>query len=333
MARRIGASAANAVIVGEPGTGKEDLARVLCAAAVSAHQAPIVVPGRSRTDDAAVSALFALEEAASAPGKSVILEDVSELPWELQGRLARTIVPVPGASVAVGALRVVATSTRDLLPLVGAGTFRRDLFDALSFSIRLPPRRERREDVLAVAERAWASLGERRVLAEGARDLIRQYDWPGYARELVAFMARLARRSCTCVITVRDVERELFMMTTGLSCWGPPEAPLALEPTAASGDGTGAGPREVLLEAERALSRPDQVDLPSTLRAIETGLIDWALMRAGGSRTEAAQLLGIRRTTLVEKLRRRRDAGGDPGAGAAFREGALPETGGDRRAG
>ena len=310
--RRIGALGGNAVVYGEPGTGKEALAHLINEAA--GGEAPfLLLRCRGREEGAIIRDLFGGPGGThggmllEARGGTLLLEDVGELTVEIQGRLVHAIAAGSLPDTAGGArhLRLVGTTTRDLLPLVAGGAFRRDLYDLLSTKLRLPPVRERCDDVLAIVDRAWSLLGDRSVLGGGARALLRQYSWPGNAREIAEFVRRLATNSPGPVITVRDVERELFMMTTGLSCWGPPDDPVAigasttLEPIAT-------GIRRILLEAGHPFVDEERVDLVSLLHSVESGLVDWALQRSGGSRTGAAQLLRIGRTTLVEKVRRRR---------------------------
>jgi DNA-binding NtrC family response regulator len=317
-ARRVGPSGANALVYGEPGTGKEALARIIHDAADPA--APFaIVRCHGREDRAVALELFGAADGAPGAGRGVLaarrgtllLEEVTALGPELQGRLADALADESSLDHAVPArARVVGTSTQEVLPLVASGAFRRDLYDVLSSKLRLPPVRERRDDVLAVVDRAWTSLGERRVLADGARALVREYTWPGNAREIVEFVRLLAAGSRGPVITVRDVERELFAMTTGLTCWGPPDAGAAEGPRSAETPATAT--RRLLLDAGLAFAGDEGVDLVCVLRSVEAGLIEWALQRAAGNKAGAAHLLGIHRTTLVEKLRRRR---GSPAEG------------------
>lgn len=310
-ARRLGAAGGNAVIYGEPGTGRDALARAIHEASDASAQF-LILRTRGRDERAIAHDLFGAPDVrdgviARASGGTLFIEDIDELPPELQGRLAQRWAEAHRfrADREGNPPRLISSSTRELLPLVAGGAFRRDLFDLLSTKLRLPPLRERRGDIVAVVDRAWSSLAEHRTVAEGALALLQQYPWPGNARELVGFVQRLAANSTASVISVRDVERELFMMTTGLSCWGP------VEDASASGQAPGEPPaaaaRRVLLEAGLAFARDDErVDLPAVLRGVEAGLIDWALRRADGNKAVAAQLLGMHRTTLVEKLRRRR---------------------------
>lgn len=317
-ARRLGTTG-SALVYGEPGTGKGALARLIHESASPAGPFLILRCG-GRDEGALTAELFGGQGAApdarrgvlaQAGGGTLYLEEVGDLPIESQGRLVSTLAEEDGTGSRGEAprTRLVASSTRELLPLVACGSFRRELYDSLATKLRLPPVRERHRDVLAIVDRIWASRGERRVISEGARALMQEYTWPGNAREIVAFVQRLAASCTVPVISVRDVERELFTMATGLSCWGPPE-----ETTSGAAPGEAEQPamatRRVLLEAGLAFADDERVDLPGVLRRIEGGLIEWALRRTAGNKAGAAQLLGLQRTTLAEKLRRRREPSG-----------------------
>jgi sigma-54 specific flagellar transcriptional regulator A len=298
------ASGRNVVIGGEPGTGKEGLARLIHAAASPA--APFVVFAcQERGEQEAAAELFGVPgegEGAlgAAHGGTLLLDEVGCLPASLQGRLVRTLE----SQVRVEGARLAATTTEDLLARIEGGRFRRDLYDALSTKLRLDPLRERRDDILVVVDQAWRSLGEHRVIASGARELMRDFSWPGNVRQIVDFLSRLATSSSGSVISVRDVERELFTMATGLSCWGPPDAPAAITETSAD-ELPAIAARRVMVEAGLAFVTEEHIDLGPALHNIEDRLIDWALTRADGCKATAAQFLGMQRTTLVEKLRRR----------------------------
>lgn len=311
-ARRAGDFGANALVWGEPGTGKEALARLIHHS--ERPDAPfriLELPGLG--EDAVAARLFGPEQDGSPGGGlldeastgTVLIEEVGLLALSVQARLVRAMTGDDATTHASGASRprLVATSTHDLLPAVSAGRFRRDLYDLLSAKLWLPPLRERRDDILAIFDHAWSALAEPRAVADAGRELIRQYAWPGNAREIAAFAGRLAAESAGSFVTVRDVERGLFTMVTGLSCWGAPDN---------ASEGASSGPAEPpalamrrLLEAGLAFTDDGRVDLFAVLRTFEDGLIEWALRRAG-NKAGAAALLGIRRTTLVEKLRRRR---------------------------
>jgi DNA-binding NtrC family response regulator len=308
-AHRIGASGANAIVIGESGTGKETLARLIHATGIAPESRFVVVACGGRGEEVLHAELFGgpggAGAVAGARGGTLYLEDVGELPLAIQARLVRDAVD--GARDDAGALRVVASTTRDLLPDVNAGRFRRDLYDALSCPIRVPPLRDRRADVEEVFERCWAEVGQGRDLTTGAREVLRQYAWPGNVRELDACARRLGASAPGAVVTGRDVERQILAAATGIAEWALGFDPPAQRP--ASGGGLLSDVPELLRGAVDPGLPADPgapIDLPAVLRRVESGLISWALERTRGNKAAAAELLCIRRTTLVEKIRRLR---------------------------
>jgi DNA-binding NtrC family response regulator len=175
--------------------------------------------------------------------------------------------------------------------MVAQGTFRADLYFRLAVvPIQLPALRERTEDIARIAELCIARLRERtgrnvEGLDDAAQAALCAYHWPGNVRELSHVIERavlLARRS-------RLGEADLHL--PGLKR----RAELRLvKPTPAAAPEADALP----------LPQPETLDLRAALEYLERMLIDRALSRAGGNRTEAAALLGLNRTTLIEKLRK-----------------------------
>jgi DNA-binding NtrC family response regulator len=131
--------------------------------------------------------------------------------------------------------------------------------------------------------------------------LLAQYNWPGNAREVTAFARQVAATCPHAIVSSRDVERVMFTAVTGMTLPShDPELSVTTEATQPASSAVAS----VVLAATEAFVQADQVDLPGLLRRIEGGLIEWALAKTNGQRAAASQLLGIRRTTLVEKLRR-----------------------------
>jgi sigma-54 specific flagellar transcriptional regulator A len=323
MAHRVGASGANALIVGESGTGKEVLARLVHATGIAPAARFVAVACGGRDGAALEAELFGpgAGEAggllARARGGTLFLEDVGELPAPVQARLVRETFE-PGATAP--SIRLVGSSTRDLLPDVAAGRFRRDLYDSLSCRIGVPPLRDRRADILEVFDRCWSAVAGRRDVTSGARDVLREYPWPGNCGEIDACARRLAAATPPDeAVGAHDVERHLVAAATGSPMWAP-EVP-------ASSAGALELPELLRAGVAPALrgDPPAPIDLPAVLRRVEAGLVAWALERTAGNKAAAAELLCIRRTTLVEKIRRLR--GGRPALPAENSEQAGPGAG------
>ncbi|HEY6003047.1 MAG TPA: sigma 54-interacting transcriptional regulator [Anaeromyxobacter sp.] len=320
VAHRVGVSGANALVHGESGTGKETVARLVHAAGLAPDSLFVIAPCAGRSEPDLASELFGSGDASSragaklaqAAGGTLLLEDVGELPLAIQARLVR--IAVDAAPQGASRTRLVGTSESDLRPLVAAGRFRRDLFDALACPIHIPPLRDRRADVLAVLDALWREVGDGRELASAARELLHQYTWPGNVREVDAIVRRLAASAGPALIGAREVERQLLAAATGMPLW-------TLERESASAP----LPEEVRADPDLAAAGVDvhlppegthHLDLQEVLHRVEATLIGWALERTRGNKAAAAEILGLRRTTLVEKIRRLRDEAERPAAEA-----------------
>lgn len=313
IAHRVGVSGANALVCGESGTGKETVARLIHAAGLAPESLFVPAGCAGRSEHELGEELFGGAECAPAPpaklasarGGTLFLEDVGELPLAIQARLVRC--GVDAAPAGGRRARLVGTSEVDLRPLVSAGRFRRDLYDALACPIHLPPLRDRRGDVLALLDALWREVGEGRDLVPAARELLRRYSWPGNVREVSAFVRRLAASAGPALIPAREVERHLLAAATGMPLWTLEDERHAAASSAGSEELAAAGV-DVHLPPEAT----ERLDLHEVLRRVESTLIGWALERTKGNKAAAAELLGLRRTTLVEKIRRLREDGERP---------------------
>ena len=284
---------------------------------------------------------------AAAEGGTLFLDEVAELPLALQVKLLRvlqerTYEPVGSTEPVPADFRLVAATNRDLAAEVAAGRFRRDLYYRLLVCpIEIPPLRARGGDAIRLFQHFWALRGERRALEPAVIETLQQYDWPGNVRELENLVERLS--VCAEGTTIRVSDLPLTMRarrTNGATlavvpaaeqeCAAPapavelPPAPPAQSapvsiPLAPSTEAMDEGIDAALLRAltsedappvlDPALSSGRPVDLPRLLRRLEEAYIAAALTRTKGNKKAAADLLGLQRTTLVEKLRRRnRDA-------------------------
>ncbi len=279
------------VLAGETGAGKEVAARFLHAASARADKPFVALNCAAIPRDLAESTLFGHERGAftgaaarhagvaeRAGAGTLLLDEVAELPPELQAKLLRLVqersfLPLGAAAEKPFGARLVCATHADLADLVRQGRFRQDLFYRLNvIAVEVPPLRRRADDLPWLAQRLLAEavarfgLGPRR-LAEGALAALAEHDWPGNVRELRNRIERAAALADGEAIGAAD----LF-----------PEQALEEAPAPA---GEAQGPLAAALDA-------------ATRAAIEE-----ALARAGGSRAEAARLLGISRTTLWKRMR------------------------------
>ncbi len=289
------------LIVGETGTGKEAVARALHEAGRHRNGPFVAVGCGAIPRDLAESELFGHEKGAftgassrhagafeRAKGGTLLLDDIDDLPLELQSKLLRAlqerrITRVGGERELAVDARVVATTKVDLEALSEAGRFRADLMYRLkTLEIVLPPLREREADVVLLAHHFLDEMARRTGQPQGATltpeaiRLLTLYAWPGNVREL---------RACI---------EGAFVLAQGGPIT-PAHLPAPLRRTTAS-EVSPEGVFTLHLEGR------DRIDLPAELRAFERALIDWAMLRNDGNQSRAARALGIPRSTLQSKL-------------------------------
>jgi sigma-54 dependent transcriptional regulator, flagellar regulatory protein len=318
---RIAGSQATVLVTGETGVGKEVVARLIHARSPRAGRPLVPVSCGAIPDALLESELFGHVKGAftgaitsrrgriaAADGGTLFLDEVGELPLGLQVKLLRvlqerTYEPVGSTEAVPADFRLIAATNRDLASEVEAGRFRRDLYYRLLVCpIEVPPLRERRGDLAHLFAHFWASLGETRPVEPAVMRLLEQHAWPGNVRELENLVERLSVLGEGPVIRVSDLPAHLR-----LQAGEPAPAPRSLtEPTAAEPLDLPRPSfhRQPAVEPV-SLDGAHPVDLPGMLRRIEDAYIDAALSRTHGNRKAAADLLGLQRTTLVEKLRRR----------------------------
>jgi sigma-54 specific flagellar transcriptional regulator A len=236
----------------------------------------------------------------------------------------RTYEPVGSTEPVPADFRLVAATNRDLAAEVAAGRFRRDLYYRLLVCpVEVPPLRARGGDVIQLFRHFWAARGETRPVDAAVVEALAGYDWPGNVRELENLVERVA--VCAEGPSIRLADLPAFIrarrangatLAVVPSCDDAADAPVPTpEPLPAAGAAAPVAaddepPRfrladDAPVSLEPALADGRPVDLPRILRRLEEAYIDAALQRTGGNKKAAADLLGLQRTTLVEKLRRR----------------------------
>jgi two-component system response regulator PilR (NtrC family) len=286
---KVAATRTTVLITGESGTGKEVVARAIHAAGDRADL-PFVAVNCGAVPEGLIESEFfghtrgAFTGAAEArPGLfevagsgTLFLDEVGELPPQVQVKLLRAVQErrirrVGGSSDIVISARILAATNRDLGEEVKAGRFREDLYYRLNvIQLRLPPLRERREDLPEFCRhfvaRFAAELGRAPpALAPETVQLLAAWRWPGNLRELANVLER--------AVTLCEGET-----------MGPDLLPPGLR-----GGGAEAGPGE----AGAAMLPTEGLDLQAHLDAIERRVLEQALARTGGAKTDAARLLGM----------------------------------------
>ena len=294
------------LITGESGTGKE-----LVASALHHHSARSARPF-IRVNCAAIpqtlieSELFGHEKGAftgaiaSKPGRfeladggTLFLDEIAEIPTEMQVKLLRVLQEhaferVGGLKTLKVNVRLVAATNRDLAAQVEAGTFREDLFYRLNVvPIRLPPLRERREDIPLLVTQMLGRFAERlgrtvEALSPDAEAAFIAYSWPGNVREMENVLERL-------VLFTEDTTIPLELL------------PDELKIPSGSGEATMPAPERLDRGLSGRVSLKELVK--ETTAQVERRLIVQALEQTGGNVTRAAQLLMISRKSLQNKMK------------------------------
>jgi len=292
------AKAANSIhpvlILGESGTGKEMVARSIHYSGPFRDKPFIPVDCGSLVPTLIESELFGHVKGAftgatqtkdgllaMAEGGTVFLDEVGELPVDLQAKMLRAIQekeirPVGSTRPIPINVRILAATNRDLEQAVMQGTFRRDLYFRLNvLSLRIPALRERRQDIPLLIghflERMARASGQEKTLSDDAIKAMLAYDWPGNVRELENCLERSYAFTTGPLIHRMDLPREIANLPI---------------PESSNTNGNGNGHLKIVPIAE-----------------LEKQTILRALTELNGDKLQAARLLGIGKTTLYRKLK------------------------------
>jgi len=306
------------MVNGESGTGKELVARALHDYGRRRTGPFVAINMAAIPRELIESELFGHERGAftgamnrsqgrfeQAAGGTLFLDEIGDMPAEAQTRLLRVLqegefTTVGGRQPIRANVRIVAATHRDLRQAIRAGQFREDLFYRLNVvPIRLPPLRERLEDIPVLArhflEKARESGLPAKSLDQSAVERLRQHRWPGNVRELENLMRRLAALYAQETITDEVIAVEL--METGIDAEQPHNS---------------GGPEALALAVERhirqflAASRdgmPMRDIYDQVIAEVERPLIQMTLSATRGNQIKAASMLGLNRNTLRKKIR------------------------------
>ncbi len=294
---RIAASDSTVLITGESGTGKELVARTIHDRSKRASQPFVAVNCGAIPEDLLENELFGHVRGAftgaqntrsgrfmTAKEGTIFLDEIGEITPRLQAKLLRVLQerefnPL-GSDVATRTnARFVAATNRDLREAIPAGLFREDLYYRLAIlSLELPPLRARRDDIPPLIQHFLKRYGgyPPRTIEEAAMTRLRAYDWPGNVREMENLIERLVTLTDHPEIRAEDL----------------PELSGFLKP---------AGHASPLPEF---ILPNDGIDIDQCIRRFQREMMVQALERANGNKTAAANMLGLNRTTFIERMRR-----------------------------
>jgi DNA-binding NtrC family response regulator len=293
MIRKVSDSDATVLVLGESGVGKELVARALHVNSHRSEQPFVAVNCGAIPEQLLESELFghvkgaytgALRDRvgrfAAAAGGTLFLDEIGDMSPSLQTKLLRVLQEKTFESVGSNKtesvdVRIVAATNQNLQQRISEGAFREDLYFRLAvIPIEVPPLRERRDDIPLLVEHFLAELRadypEVKGMTETALKRLVNHEWPGNVRQLRGMVERLTILKRSGWIDETDLPAELLS--------GVPERPTVSLP-------------------------PDGVDFQDLVGGFERDLIVQALHTTGWNKNRAAGLLGLKRTTLVEKIR------------------------------
>jgi sigma-54 dependent transcriptional regulator, flagellar regulatory protein len=342
LIRQVADYDSNVLILGESGTGKEVVARAIHDASARRRRPFVPINCGAIPAELLESELFGHEKGAFtgalaarkgrfeiAEGGTIFLDEIGDMNPTMQVKLLRVLQERVYERVGSCAsqrcdVRIIAATHRNLEQAIAKGSFREDLYYRLNVvPIEVPPLRARSEDLAVLvsdlAERIAAAGRPLATFGAAALAALRAYRWPGNVRELGNLIERMAVQCGARPVTLADLPeryrpadwdgRELPAAQSS--------APVRVIPSSAVtlSDATEPAPANAAaVEATSTMAPaltdmllepiPEGFDLRAYLESLEQRLIERALESSGGTVAQAARLLGLRRTTLVEKLRK-----------------------------
>lgn len=299
------------IIYGESGTGKEIVAKTIHFNSSRSFKPFIPLNCAAIPKDLLESELFGHEKGSFtgalttrkgrfelADGGTLLLDEVGELHPNLQAKILRVLQEreferVGGTKTIKADVRILAATNKDLLKATREGTFREDLYYRLNvIPLHIPPLRERKEDIAVLIEHFMSDICRRKkkkplTISPTVFDHFMNYSWPGNVRELENLIERLVILDDDGLVSTEDLPERFLDGSPS-----PVDAP-------AKEAGNAPGPRcGIVLPREG-------IDMNAFIDGIEKDLILQAMKKAGGVKKNAALLLGLNRTTLLDKLKKK----------------------------
>ncbi len=286
---RIARTGSTTLILGETGVGKELVAKLLHAQSPRSEAPFVVVDCAGLHEELLQSEIFGHEKGAFtgatrqkhglfevAHSGTIFLDEIGDTSPDIQAKLLRVLETgrfrrLGGTDEIAVDVRIVAATNRDLRQAISRGHFREDLFYRLAtFTVEIPPLRERRQDIRLLAEHFTAQFNQRfsvsRRVGEAAMDALMRHAWPGNIRELVHTMEQAIALSNGDVVGLDDLPRSV--------------------------------------RGDAASPDPGRSDEIPSLREVHRRHILWVLDKAGGNRAQAARLLRTSERTFYRLMKR-----------------------------
>lgn len=315
MSEKLGNCRWPVLLQGETGTGKEVVARAIhkvksegpfvtidCSAMVGPlMESELFGHVKGAFTGAAVSKIGLIE---LANGGTAFLDEIGELPLDLQAKLLRVLQekefrPVGSLLQRRSDFRVIAATNRDLAKEVEKGTFRRDLFYRLNVvNLRLPALRDRKEDIPALIAHFLERYGRNHSLAQESLEAMIAYEWPGNVRELENCIQHMVAMNSGPLLHAADLPSMLQHFMAGRRGQAMVMAAGSVVPPPAT-NGVAVLPFAAPAAVKEAPAQPRIVPLVEVERKAIMDALDYTQ----GDRAVAAHLLGIGRTTLYRKLK------------------------------
>lgn len=306
------------MITGESGTGKELVARALHDYGKRRNGSFVALNMAAIPKELIESELFGHEKGAftgatsrksgrfeQAEGGTLFLDEIGDMPSDAQTRLLRVLqegeyTTVGGSTPIKANVRIVAATHRDLRSLINQGLFREDLYYRLNVvPIRLPPLRERREDIPELVNHFLNNVSEEglpwKTIEGPALERLKQHSWPGNVRELENLIRRLAALYSHETISLDVIHQEL----AGLNS----QAARQVEPQEAESLSSAVERHLKTYFNAHADSLPPSGLYDRILREIERPLIQMTLDVTNGNQIKSSEVLGLNRNTLRKKIR------------------------------
>ena len=311
MAKVATSEAASVLILGQSGTGKELVARGIHDLSRRASRPFVPVNCGAIPGELLESELFGHEKGAFtgalsrrrgrfelADGGTLFLDEIGDMPLAMQVKLLRVLQDrsferVGGTQTLTSDVRIIAATHRDIEGRISDGLFREDLYYRLNvFPIQMPTLCERLEDVPQLVRHFQSQLAMPAEFTPAALAALQTYDWPGNVRELGNLVERMGIMHPGHQVQLRDLP-ERYLQGQLPAHLVSVESPAAL-------------PVSEVEPAESTVPTlpPEGANLKEYLASIEIALVEQALQRTNGIVAHSAELLGLRRTTLVEKIKK-----------------------------